>query len=149
MATVLSINVSSGGIPKIPIPSCAVSFKGLAGDERNHDKHYKLERAVSLIDTEILEQLKTEGYNVSAGAVGENLTVENLDVQSLQLGDRLTFSGGVVIELSEVRQPCFVLDPLGITLKKDIVGRCGYLARVITEGTLKSGESILVQPVTP
>ncbi|MBC8201513.1 MAG: MOSC domain-containing protein [Planctomycetes bacterium] len=149
MPTLLSINVSSGGIPKTPTPSCAVSFKGLAGDGRNHEKHYKLERAVSLIDTEILEQLKTEGYNVPAGAVGENLTVENLDVQSLQLGDRLTFSGGVVIELAEVRKPCFVLDPLGVSLKKDIVGRCGYLARVITEGTLKSGESIVVQPVTP
>jgi MOSC domain-containing protein YiiM len=146
MATLLSINVSSGGIPKLPIPSCAVSFKGLEGDERNHEKHYKLERAVSLIDKEILEQLKTEGYDVSAGAIGENLTVENLDVQSLQLGDRLTFSGGVVIELAEVRQPCFVLDPLGVTLKKDIVGRCGYLARVITEGELFAGETIQVQP---
>ena len=146
MATLLSINISSGGIPKLPVPSCAVSFKGLAGDERDHDKHYTLDRAVSLVDTEILEQLKTEGYDVSAGAIGENLTVEDLDVQALAPGDRLAFSGGVVIELAEARKPCFVLDTLGVALKKDIVGRCGYLARVIAEGELAAGESIQIHP---
>jgi MOSC domain-containing protein YiiM len=63
-------------------------------------------------------------------------------VQSLQPDDHLTFSGGVVIELVESRRPCFVLDPLGEQLKKDIVGRCGYLARVLVEGTIAKGETI-------
>ncbi len=144
MATVLSINVSSGGIPKIPVESCTVTIDGLEGDGRDHDKHISRERAVSLIDREVLDQLTAEGYEVPWGAVGENLTVENLDVQSLEPNDRLSFSGGVVIELVEGRRPCFVLDPLGVDLKKDIVGRCGYLARVITEGRIEAGESIEV-----
>lgn len=145
MATVLSVNVSKGGIPKLPIDSCVVSFDGLDGDGRDHDKHISRDRAISLIDREILDQLEAEGYDVSPGAVGENLTVENLNVQELEPGDLLTFSGGVVIELVEGRRPCFVLDPLGVDLKKDIVGRCGYLARVITEGELARGESIQIQ----
>jgi len=145
MPTVLSINVSSGGIPKLPVDSCAVTLDGLAGDGRDHDKHISRDRAVSLIDQEILDQLTKEGYEVPWGAVGENITVENLDVQSLEPDDRLAFSGGVVIELVEGRRPCFVLDPLGVELKKDIVGRCGYLARVITEGTMSAGETIEVQ----
>ncbi|HIB50747.1 MAG TPA: MOSC domain-containing protein [Phycisphaerales bacterium] len=145
MPTVLSINVSNGGIPKLPVDSCAISYEGLAGDGRDHQKHIQFDRAVSLIDKEILEQLTTEGYVVPAGAVGENLTVENLNLQSLEPNDRLTFSGGVVIELAERRKPCFVLDPLGVDLKKDIVGRCGYLARVITEGLLTTGETIEIQ----
>jgi len=33
---------------------------------------------------------------------------------------------------------------LGADLKKDIVGRCGYMARVIEEGTFTPGESISV-----
>jgi len=144
MATVVSINVSSGGIPKYPVESCDVSVKGLAGDGRDHDKHLSVDRAVSLIDREILDQLKSEGYDVSPGAVGENITVENLQLQSLEPGDNLTFLGGVRIELVEPRKPCFVLDPLGVNLKKDIVGRCGYLARVIIEGTIAAGESITV-----
>jgi|TARA_B100000959_G_C14591621_1_gene464273 MOSC domain-containing protein YiiM len=145
MPTVLSINVSSGGIPKLPVNSCAVTLDGFAGDGRNHDKHISRERAVSLIDREILDQLTDEGYNVPWGAVGENITVENLNVQSLDPDDRLAFSGGVVIELVEGRRPCYVLDPLGIDLKKNIVGRCGYLARVITEGTISAGETIDVR----
>ena len=50
-----------------------------------------------------------------------------------------------VINNKESIEPCFVLDPLGVTLKKDIVGRCGYLARVITEGLLTTGETIEIQ----
>ena len=148
MSSVLSINVSRGGIPKLPVNSCAILFDGLAVDGRNHEKNISRDRAVSLIDLEILDQLVTEGYDVYPGAVGENLTVKKLHVQTLEPGDRLLFCGGVVIELVEVRQPCFVLDPLGIQLKKDIIGRCGYLARVITEGELLPGETIEVQTST-
>jgi len=144
MPTVLSINVSSGGIPKLPVETCMVTFDGLAGDGRNHEKHITPKRAVSLIDREILDQLKDDGYEVGPGLVGENLTIENLNVQSLDPNDRLTFSGGVVIELVEGRRPCYVLDPLGEQLKEDIVGRCGYLARVIVEGMISKGESITV-----
>jgi len=144
MAKVLSINISNGGIPKLPVQSCGVTVDGLTGDGRSHDKHWDRNRAVSLIDNEILNQLTTEGYDVCPGAVGENVTVEALDVQSLEPGDHLSFSGGVVLELVEGRKPCFVLDPLGVNLKKDIVGRCGYLARVITEGTFSPGETISV-----
>ena len=144
MAQVLSINISKGGIPKLPVDSCLVTFSGLQGDGRDHEKHISNDRAVSLIDNEILSRLIEEGYDLCPGAVGENLTVEQLDVQSLQPRDRLHFSGGVEIELVESRRPCFVLDPLGKDLKTDIVGRCGYLARVITEGTFSTGESISV-----
>ena len=144
MPTVRSVNVSSGGIPKLPVEKCAVTVAGLAGDGRDHDKHITPERAVSLIDMEILTQLSNEGYEVSPGAVGENLTVEELNVQKLEPGDRLSFSGGLLIELVESRRPCFVLDPLGKQLKTDIVGRCGYLAKVIVENDVSPGETITV-----
>ncbi len=144
MATVVSINVSGGGIPKIPVPSCEVSMTGLNGDHHDHDKHISPDRAVSLVDREILDQLNAEGYKVCPGAIGENLTVEKVQLQSLNPGDTLTFSGGVQIELSEARRPCFVLDSLGVNLKKDIVDRCGFLARVVVEGMIATGEEIVV-----
>jgi MOSC domain-containing protein YiiM len=149
VALVQSINVSSGGIPKLPLPSCATTAIGLQGDGREHSKHATLGRAVSLFDIEIMRQLNTEGYNLVPGAIGENITVEGLAVQELEDGDCLHFSGGVVIELTEARKPCFVLDPLGVTLKKDIVGRCGYLAKVLTEGTFTIGDTIVVTKAIP
>jgi MOSC domain-containing protein YiiM len=144
MAAIRSVNISKGGIPKLPVAKCKVTVDGLEGDGRDHDKHISPDRAVSLVDQEILRELCTEGYDLCPGAIGENLTVEGLHVQTLKPGDRLSFSGGVEIELVEVRKPCFVLDPLGKNLKKDILGRSGYLARVIIEGEFASGETIEV-----
>ena len=147
MPTVLSINVSQGGIPKLPVEKCAIRVGGLDGDSHDHSKHVNPNRAISLIDKEILDQLVTEGYDLCPGAVGENITVKDLHLQSLEPGDRLAFSGGGVIELVEARKPCFVLDPLGEKLKKDIVGRCGFLARVLTEGTIQPGAKIVLKQV--
>ena len=143
-ARILSINVSPGGIPKTPVDRVYVTRDGLAGDGHAHAKHSKPHRAISLIDEEVLEQLREEGYPVYPGATGENLTVANLHVQRLTPGTRLHMAGGVVIELSEARKPCFVLDAIDPKLKEAIVERCGFMARVITEGEIESGAAITV-----
>ena len=83
-------------------------------------------------------------YRLIPGSIGENFTVENLHVQTLQVGDRLSFEGGLLIELVEPRKPCFVLDAIDNNLKKDIVGRCGFLACVIEESTIKNGASVSI-----
>ncbi len=147
MSKVISVNISNGGIPKLPVPKAEVQEKGLAGDGRSHEKHWHLDRAVSLMDIETLNVLKEDGYPLEPGAIGENVTTESLDMTSLNVGDKLTFSGGVVIEITELRKPCYVLDPLGKSLKTDIVGRCGYLAKVVNEGSLEAGETITIEPV--
>ncbi|MCH2146444.1 MAG: MOSC domain-containing protein [Phycisphaerales bacterium] len=144
MSKVISVNISGGGIPKLPVQKVEVQTMGLEGDGRSHEKHWHLDRAVSLMDIETLNVLTEDGYPLEPGAIGENVTTEALDMSSLNIGDTLTFSGGVVIELTELRKPCYVLDPLGESLKKDIVGRCGYLAKVIQAGTLEQGETITV-----
>jgi len=46
------------------------------------------------------------------------------------------FSGGVVLEISKVRKPCYVLDAINPKLKEDIVGRCGMYAKVIEESII-------------
>jgi len=142
---VISINISPGGIPKSPVESVFVSEKGLDGDGHNHEKHYRLIQAVSLQDIEKLEELKGEGYPLSPGTTGENVTVQNLNINQLKIGTVLGFSSGVVVELTKVRQPCYVLDPISPKLKEDIVGRCGMYAKVIQEGILKTGDAIVIR----
>ena len=139
-----AISISAGGIPKIPVDRAEVTSTGLVGDGRAHAKHVKPERSVSLLDGEILDQLAREGYSVGPGVLGENLTVRELDLQTRAIGDRLCFAGGVVLELTEPRKPCYVLDALDPRLKTETVGRIGWLARVITAGVLKPGESVSV-----
>lgn len=146
-AIVISINSSDGGIPKTPVRSARVLAGGLEHDAHDHDKHNTPLQAISLIDVEDLDDLRKEGFDVFPGATGENITVRGLSVDELHVGDRLRFSGGVEIELTKVRQPCFVLDAIDAKLKKAIMGRCGFLAKVICTGAIRVNDTIdIVQP---
>ncbi len=142
ISTVVSVNISSGGIPKKPIVCVRILSSGLQGDGHHHAKHCRLEQAVSFQDVEKLAELRSEGYPLYCGAIGENISVANLNVNSLPLGTILNFSGGVQLEITKIRNPCYVLDAIHPRLKEVIVGRCGMYAKVLREGMLRSGEAI-------
>jgi MOSC domain-containing protein YiiM len=143
-ARVLAVCVSPGGIPKLPQPEGRVGFSGIAGDGRNHAKHVRPDRAVSLWDVEVLQQLVREGFpSLAPGVAGENLTVAGLCVQALSPGTLLAI-GPVLLRLEQPRKPCYVLDAIDPRLKEAIVGRCGYLASVVREGVIRPGMEIEV-----
>jgi MOSC domain-containing protein YiiM len=144
LASIVSINTSPGGIPKLPLQSVKVSFAGLEGDGHNHEKHRTPFQAVCLQDIEKLRELNHEGYQLAAGTTGENLTVENLHVNALEIGTILRFQNGVVLELTKVRKPCYVLDAISPQLKVDVAGRCGMYAKVLQEGSFSVGEAISI-----
>ena len=142
---IVSINISEGGIPKLPIACAQVGIHGLIGDGHHHEKHNNPNQAVCLQDLEILTELRAEGFSLSPGSIGENLTVRHLNVQRLITGTILEFSGGVVLELTKERKPCYVLDDIDPKLKEVILGRCGFYAKVLREGTLKKEATIHVK----
>lgn len=139
---IVSINISKGGIPKLPVPSIRLTVAGLEGDGHNHAKHNSPLQAVCIQDIEKLNELSRNGYHLSPGKAGENLTVENLHVNDLPVGTMLQFSGGVLLEISKVRKPCYVMDAIAPRLKEDAVGRHGMYAKVVKEGFLGAGETI-------
>ena len=141
-AKVISINISKGGVPKIPVDSVNITKKGLEGDEHNHEKHYRLTQAVCIQDDEKLEELRSLGYPLFSGTGGENLTVSGLNVNSLPLGTILEFSKGVKLEITRTRPTCYVMDEIHPKLKEDAADRHGMYAKVIKEGLLKVGEDI-------
>lgn len=142
--TVVSVNISSGGIPKRPIEVGEVTIDGLVGDAHDHDKHTTPLQAICLIDLEDLDDLRAEGFDVYPGATGENLTVRGLQSDELEIGDRLRFSGGLELQITKLRKPCFVLDAIDPELKTTIKGRCGCYGKVITPGEIRPGETINV-----
>jgi MOSC domain-containing protein YiiM len=143
---VVAVCLSPGGIPKRPREMAQVTVQGLVGDGRNHAKHLRLDRAVSFWDLELLEQLVAEGFDLTPGRVGENLTVRGLNVQALPPGT-LPRVGDVVLKLEQPRKPCYVLDAIDPRLKEVLVGRCGYMASVVREGILRPGMTI--RPMAP
>ena len=142
---VVAVCISGGGIPKLPQASVPVTFVGLAGDGHDHAKHNNPLQAVCLQDMEILEGLTREGFALKPGTTGENLTVRGLKVSHLGVGTILEFSGGVVLELTKERKPCYVLDAIDPRLKEVIAGRCGFYARVLREGLIQAGDIIQVR----
>ena len=140
----VSINISSGGIPKAPVASVFVSFAGLTGDAHNHEKHRTPLQAVCLQDIERLRDLAAEGFSLLPGTMGENFTVENLFVNQFSVGTVLEFEQGLVLEVTKIRKPCYVLDSIDSKLQESILGRCGMYAKVLKEGFVSVGESLRV-----
>jgi MOSC domain-containing protein YiiM len=141
---VIAINISPGGIPKRPIPSVRVEMEGLEGDAHDHECHRTPRQAVSLLDVEMIDALVADGFLLTPGATGENLTLRDVHVQSLPIGTRLAFPGGLELEITKVRRPCFVLDSISPELKKAAVGRLGAYAKVLVPGVVSTGDLISV-----
>lgn len=141
MGRLIAVCVSPGGIPKVAMSRVRVTSLGLSGDGHAHDKHNRPDRAVSVFDWETLEQLRTEGFPLYPGSIGENLTVAGVNVQQLPPGSLLEI-GDVRLRLEQPRKPCYVLDAIDPSLKDVIVGRCGYMASVVREGTIDASMPI-------
>jgi molybdopterin adenylyltransferase len=112
------------------------------GDGHAHEKHNRLDRALSLLDLEIVERLRDEGFDLVAGTLGENLSVANLSVQQMRPGTLLSI-GDVVLKLEQPRKPCYVLDRIDPRLKDVLIGRCGYMASVVQGGMIRPGMEIV------
>ncbi len=156
LASVIQVSVSNGGVPKYPIPSGKVTPLGIAGDRHAHPGiHGGPRQAVLLITTEGLEELKSQGYPLYPGALGENITSQGLDRRTVRVGQRYRI-GEVVIEITKMRQPCDQLSPYGDGIQKAVFdsevkagntqsprwGLAGFYAKVIQSGTVQPGDSI-------
>ena len=75
------VNVSKGGVPKLPVPGTAVRRLGLDGDGHTEPEpiHGGELQAVSIYSVEALARVGADGHQAFPGAYGENLTLEGVD----------------------------------------------------------------------
>jgi MOSC domain-containing protein YiiM len=140
--TLVQLNVSAGGMPKLPVASAKVTRAGVEGDrQRNRKYHGGPNRAVCLFSTELYDRLRGLGIDLASGSVGENFTTTGIDLQRLKKGDRLRV-GGCLIEITDVRVPCRNLKQWDEDLPELIVGFSGWVANVVEEGEVKAGEPV-------
>lgn len=152
---------SNGGIPKQVVPGpVMLTPEGVEGDRhRNLKYHGGPDKAVLMIDSDTLDDLRAAGYSVYPGALGENLTVSGLDRSRWRTGQRYSIGDGPIIELTTLRVPCLNLDIYGPPIKKEMYdsackagnpdtprwARGGFYARVIRGGLLVPGAPITLQ----
>jgi MOSC domain-containing protein YiiM len=82
-----------------------------------------------------------------AGAMGENLTVDDVTEDDLCVGD-IHAIGGALLQVCQPRQPCF---KLALALGEPRLGRhmvrtgfAGWYYRVVREGALMTGDEVIL-----
>lgn len=105
-AKVFQINVSKGGVPKLPIHNGEVAELGLINDVQKNKKHHGgSERALCLYSLDRILALQDEGHPIFPGAIGENITISGLDWDDIGPGVRLQL-GEVQVEITSFAVPC-------------------------------------------
>lgn len=125
----------------------AVPGKGLEGDRYYYKKGYwsnngDLPRDVTLIDTAALKRVEKE-YNIEIKPGEHRRNIETTGVSLLDLIDKQFRIGAVTLKGIRICQPCQHL--VDLTGKKPLLKGLvdsGLVAEVLTEGTMKAGDSI-------
>jgi MOSC domain-containing protein YiiM len=140
------------GIFKWPASgSVKVGRLGAVGDgQANQPNHGGPDQALSVysMDHYRFWSARFGRDNLSAGAFGENLTVdESMSETEVCIGDVLAI-GTTVVQVTHPRIPCFRLSyRLSVPLfhqEQLESGRIGYLLRVLKEGQIAAGDAIVL-----
>jgi cyclic pyranopterin phosphate synthase len=141
--SVLAVCVSPGGIPKHPVASARVEGTGVEGDKQRYAYHGGANRAVCLFSIEDYQKLELDGVRAQApGAYGENLLTQGLDYEKLRAGDRLQVGDDLVLEIHDVREPCKTLRSVDARFPNLMLGRSGFVCRVLRAGVARAGMAI-------
>jgi MOSC domain-containing protein YiiM len=111
-------------------------------------------RQVHLIHSELHDELRERGFQVSPGQMGENVTTRGVDLLALPTGTRLRLGEQAVVEITGLRNPCTQLDGIqpGLmeaTLERDgdgrLVRKAGVMAVVAQGGEVCPGDPVVIE----
>jgi MOSC domain-containing protein YiiM len=111
-------------------------------------------RQVHLIHEELFDEVRTAGYEVAAGQLGENVTTRGIDLLGLPTGTLLRLGDEAVVEVTGLRNPCPQIDGFDQGLLKQMVGRnedgttwrrAGIMSVVLTGGVVRPGDPVKVE----
>jgi len=149
------------GIPKLEVDAIKlVENLGIEGDYHSGEfvRHRYLakkdptrpnNRQVLIIDKTILSNLADQGIELQPGWMGENIILDGISVMTLPLGTQLEI-GESVLEITEVRNPCYQLDEMhpGVLKAVETSGpgpdhrNAGMLTSVVRGGWVHRGDFV-------
>jgi len=110
-------------------------------------------RQVHLIHSELFDELRARGFEVTPGLMGENITTRGIELLSLPRGTRLRLGAEALVEITGLRNPCTQLDDLrpglmAAVIERDpargLVRKAGVMGVVVASGGVKIGDAISV-----
>jgi len=114
---------------------------GLVGDAHATSSTH---RQVSLLALASIRKMRSQGIQLGAGGLAENLTVEALDLVSLPTGTRLALEQGVILEVTQIGKECHTACAIRRQVGTCIMPTEGIFARVIKGGLVKAGDELKI-----
>lgn len=116
-------------------------------------------RQVHLIHSELHDELKLAGFDVSAGQMGENITTRDIDLLGLPTDTVLHLGNTAVVKVTGLRNPCAQLNRFQSGLmdavldydeEGNLIRKAGIMSIVTISGEVKPGDQIRVElPMKP
>lgn len=110
-------------------------------------------RQVHLLHAELHAELRSKGFELGAGQMGENITTRGVELLRLPVGARLRLGSEATVELTGLRNPCAQLNGLAEGLMKAVldhdaegklVRKAGVMGVVVRSGVVRPGDPIVV-----
>lgn len=110
-------------------------------------------RQVHLVHHELLDELRANGFDVSPGVIGENVTTRGVDLLGLPTDAVLHLGATASVRVTGLRNPCYQLDDHQHGLMKavldkapdgSLIRKAGVMAVVVTGGVVAAGDAIRV-----
>ena len=105
---------------------------GLEGDAHAGKWH----RQVSLLELKKIEDFIAQGGNVKFGDFGENIVIEDIVIDKLEIGQRISI-GDTVLEVTQIGKQCHTKCEIFHRVGKCIMPIHGVFAKVIKGGKIK------------
>jgi MOSC domain-containing protein YiiM len=111
-------------------------------------------RQVHLIHSELHRELQQAGFKVEAGTMGENVTIQGVDLLGLPARTRLQLGDEAIIEITGLRNPCTQLNGIQSGLmyavldrdgQGNLIRKAGVMAIVIKGGQIRPGDPITIE----
>ena len=108
-------------------------------------------RQVLLIDTKILADITTQDIHLEPGMMGENMIIDGIGLMALPIGAQIEV-GETLLELTEVRNPCYQLDEMQpglqnavqIKIAGQVHRNAGMMAKILRGGWVQPGDPVIL-----
>lgn len=105
----------------------------------------KWHRQVSLLNLEKIEAFRAKGVDVSFGAFGENMIIDEFDFRHQPVGTRFKI-GDVILELTQIGKECHSHCAIYHAVGDCIMPREGVFTEVISGGDIEVGDEVIMIP---
>jgi MOSC domain-containing protein YiiM len=110
-------------------------------------------RQVHLMQAELFDELRGQGFEISPSDLGENITTRGIDLLSLPEGAILKIGPETTVRITGLRNPCSQIENFRTGLlqhcviKSDdqIIRKTGVMAIVLTSGEVQPGDTIEIE----